>query len=232
MLTKVHIVKAMVFPVVMYGCDSWTIKKAEWGRIDSFELWCWIILFRVPWTARRSNLSILKEINPGIFIGRTDAKAEIPVFGHLIQRADSLEKDPNAGKDWRQEEKGTTEDEMDGITDLMDMSLSKLRELVLDKEAWHAAVHRITKSWTQLSHWTDKWDEKSSSDGQESACNAVDLGSIPGLGRSLGEGHGYPLQYSCLENFMDRGAWEATVHGVEKVRHDWVTNTHTQFLDY
>ena len=187
-------------------------------------------LLKVSWTARRSNQSILKEISPEYSLEGLMLK--LYCFGHQRWRTDSLEKDPNAGKDWRQEEKGTTEDEMDGITDLMDMSLSKLRELVLDKEAWHAAVHRITKSWTQLSHWTDIWDEKSSSDGQESACNAVDLGSIPVLGRSLGEGHGYPLQYSCLENFMDRGAWEATVHGVEKVRHDWVTNTHTQFLDY
>ena len=98
MLTKVHIIKAMVFPVVVYGCESWTIKKAEWERIDSFELWCWRKLFRVPWTARRSNLSILKEINPGIFIGKTDTKAEIPVFGHLMRRTDSLEKALMLGK--------------------------------------------------------------------------------------------------------------------------------------
>ena len=98
MLTKIHIIKAMVFPVVVYGCESWTIKKAEWERIDSFELWCWRKLFRVPWTARRSNLSILKEINPGIFIGKTDTKAEIPVFGHLMRRTDSLEKALMLGK--------------------------------------------------------------------------------------------------------------------------------------
>ena len=150
--TKVHLVKAMVFPVVMYGYESWTIKKAERWRIDAFELWFWRRLLRVPWTARRSNQSILKEISPGCSLEGLMLKLKLHYFGHLMRRVDSLEKTLMV-RDWGQEEKGTTEDEMagwDGITDSIDMSLSELWELVMDREAWHAAIHGITKNQTGL----------------------------------------------------------------------------------
>ena len=153
--TEVHLVKAMVFPVVMYRCESWTVKKAECRRTDAFELWCWRRLLRVLWTARRSNQSILKEISPEYSLEGLMLKQKLQYFGHLMRRTDSLEK-TDAGKDWRQEEKGTTEDEMVGWHhQLADMSLNKLRELVTDREAWHAAVHEVTKTRTQQSDWTE-----------------------------------------------------------------------------
>ena len=146
--TKVRLVKTMVFPVVMYGCESWTVKKAERRRIDAFELWCWRRLLRVPWTARRSNQSILKEINPGISLEGMMLKLKLQFFGHLIRRVESLEKTLMLGGIGGRRRRGRQRMTwLNGIMDSMEVSLSELWELVMDREAWHAAIHVIIKSW-------------------------------------------------------------------------------------
>ena len=224
--TKVYLVKAMVFPVIMYGCESWTVKKAECQRIDAFELWCWRRLLESPLDCKEIQPVYPKGDQSWVFIGRTDAEAETPILWPPCEKSWLTGKDPDAGRDWGQEEKGMTEDEMTGWHHRLNGREFGWTWGVGDREAWRAVIHGVAKSRTRLSDWTELRPSPLLPSHSSSLIWGTHWHKFQFLSvqsfffafvyMDVGEGNGNPLQYSCLENSMDKGTWWATVQGVAK----------------